>query len=97
MNQHRRQLRCVDAVMAELNQAHRAVAAGLQVGREFAQHLVGVLVPLIDQRCEVALGVKHNDLPFLIMPTGGFASRHLVDDRGGDAAAIDVPIRYGLR
>ena len=60
VNQHRRQFRRIGAVVACLHQPDRAIAAAVQIGSEFAQDLVGILVPLVDHGGEVALRVKHH-------------------------------------
>lgn len=45
--------------MACLHQPDRPIAVAVQVACEIAQELVGILILLIDQRGEVALGVEH--------------------------------------
>jgi hypothetical protein len=46
-------------MMAELNKSHGAIAARIQVGGEIAQDFVRILMPLIDECRQIALGVKH--------------------------------------
>ena len=58
MHQHGGEI-AVGAVMAKLNQADRAIAALVQLDGKIAQDPVRILVLLIDQSREVALGVEH--------------------------------------
>jgi hypothetical protein len=74
VEQHGGQFRRVEAMMAKLNQPDRAMALGVQVGRELAQDFVRILILLIDQRREVALGIKH-DGPLL--PSVLWQSRYI--------------------
>ena len=58
MHQHGGEIAVV-TVMAKLNQADRAIAALVQLDGKIAQDPVRILVLLIDQSREVALGVEH--------------------------------------
>ena len=59
MQQHCRKFRRIDAMMACLHQSNRPMAERIQVRGEIAQDLVRILVTLVDQRSEIALGVEH--------------------------------------
>ena len=80
MNEHRRKAGI--GALAGLDHADRAIAVRIQVCRKIAQDRVGILIGLIDQSGEVALGIKH-DRPF---PVDGDWNR-------GDVAAIPISQR----
>jgi len=60
VDQHGRQLRCIDAMMAELDQSDRAISARIQIGGKPAQDLIRILILLVEQGSKIALGVKHH-------------------------------------
>jgi hypothetical protein len=60
MQQHGGEFRRIDAVMAELNEAYGAISARIQIGRKSSQDFVGVLIAVVNQRGQIALGVKHD-------------------------------------
>src|SRR3981189_969781 len=56
MEQHGGQF-CIDTMVAVLNQPDRPVPSASEVGGKIAQHAVRVLIPVIDQRRQIALGI----------------------------------------
>jgi hypothetical protein len=50
-----------------LDHADGPKAGGLQVGGERAQHGIGILIRLIDQGREIALGIEHGETRFCAM------------------------------
>jgi len=48
MDQHGRQFRRIEAMMAELHQPNGAISARVQVGRKFAQDFIRILILLVD-------------------------------------------------
>src|SRR5665213_476818 len=59
MHQKGRQLLGVGAIVAELNQSDRPIAATVQVGGEVAQDSIGVFIALINECSKVGLRVEH--------------------------------------
>jgi hypothetical protein len=54
----------IGTMVAELNQPDRPVSPAAEVGGKAAQHLVRILILVIDQRRKIALGVKHDEPRF---------------------------------
>ncbi len=59
MQHDRGQLRHVEFAMPELHQSDGANALLAQIRREGAQHRIGILILVIDQRSQIASGVEH--------------------------------------
>jgi hypothetical protein len=64
MDQHGGQFWRIDTMVAELNQPDRPISAAAEVGGKTAQYFVRILILIIDQRGEIALGVKHDEPSF---------------------------------
>ena len=63
----------INAVATKLNNAHREVAALVQIGGKFMEDIIGVLSLRIDQSGEVALGIEHD-------PSLSYVAAELVND-----------------
>jgi hypothetical protein len=90
MDQQRGRPWRVKAMAADLNETDCANAACVQIGGKFAQDPVRIVVCLVDEGGEVALGVEHDGHScWRLESTTG--------DRGGSAAAIGSSPRPGPR
>jgi hypothetical protein len=59
MQQHDGKFGRIEAVMTELDEADGPISARVQIGRKFTQDFVGILIAIVNQRRQIALGVKH--------------------------------------
>jgi hypothetical protein len=95
VEQHGGQFRRVEAMMTELNQPDRAIALGIQVGCEFPQDFIRILILLVNQRREVALGVKHDRplLPSAVFWQSRYMSPYITALGGRPQQAAHQPVQ----